>query len=462
MKTTKYFYTKFNLIFGLILLTTISCNRDLSEDIVVATYPTTADIFLDDPVGLTDEFFISFDPAAGANTKGFGTDKNEFYEGTSSIRIDVPAPNDPDGGFIGGIFKDRGDGRDLSGYDALTFWAKGNTTASMEVGFGTDFLEDKYPVGTNINLTTGWKKYIIPIPDPSKLTQEKGMFLFSAGTNSTNGFGYTIWMDELKFEKLGTIGQPRPSMNNGNVSDFISVKGQTLAISAFSSIYNLGNGQDVVVNVSPNYFNFVTSDVGVATVDRTGKIFVNGVGEASVTATLAGENVKGSINVKSFEEPQIISIFSDIYANISVDNYNGFYQPFQTTLGGFVNEAGNGIIDYTVLNFVAIEFYGRDNSGNEPIDVTNMTNFNISIRVNETVNQGDYIEIELINSFGNNQTSGMYKVNSSNLVAGQWVNLQIPLSSFSGLNAKDAIGAVLFVSDATISNVSLDEIYFSK
>ena len=31
------------------------------------------------------------------------------------------------------------------------------------------------------------------------------MFIFSAGTENTNGVGYTFWIDEVKFEKIGTI-----------------------------------------------------------------------------------------------------------------------------------------------------------------------------------------------------------------------------------------------------------------
>jgi len=144
MKGLTYF--KNTLLTGLVIALTVSCERDISDDAIEATFPNTADIFTDIPVGLTDEFFISFDPNVGANTAGFGTDDNEAYVGTSSIRIDVPSPTDPDGNFIGGIFRDRGAGRDLSGYDALTFWAKGTLTGTIQVGFGTDFMTDTYPV----------------------------------------------------------------------------------------------------------------------------------------------------------------------------------------------------------------------------------------------------------------------------------------------------------------------------
>src|SRR5210317_1841967 len=144
MKNIKSIYSKTSLILGLLLVSSTSCERDLSEDVEFATFNNTAEIFTDTPVGLTDEFFISFDPDVdGANVNGFGTDDNTAYSGTTSIRIDVPAANDPEGGFIGGIFRDRGVGRDLRSYNALTFWAKGSTTATIaEVGFGTAFGDD--------------------------------------------------------------------------------------------------------------------------------------------------------------------------------------------------------------------------------------------------------------------------------------------------------------------------------
>ena len=89
----------------------------------------------------------------------------------------------------------------------MTFWAKASRTAVFdEVGFGTDFQQGKFPVvRSGIPLSTDWRKVIIPIPDPSKLVQEKGMFFFSTGTQSTDGVGFTIWIDEIRFENLGTL-----------------------------------------------------------------------------------------------------------------------------------------------------------------------------------------------------------------------------------------------------------------
>ncbi len=471
MKNIKLKHWK-TALFALLILT-VSCERGLSDDIQVYGFPTTGDFFIDDPVGLTDQFFISFDPATGANTEAFGVDTNESYLGLSSIRIDVPTPTDANGGYVGGIFKDRGAGRDLSGFDALTFWVKGSTTATVgEFGFGTDFENNKYSVSiSNIELSTDWRKVIIPIPDPSKLVQEKGLFLFSAGTESTNGEGYTFWMDEMRFEKLGTLGQPRPAILGGQDQTGQSNVGTSVPLIGLTQTFNLANGQDVTVAATPLYFDFVTSNPFVASVDELGIVTVDGAGEvdpetglvdntAVITATLGGIEASGSLTIEAVDI-SVISIFSDVFANVPVDNYNGFYEPFQTTLGGDIEEEGTNIIDYTLLNFVAIEFYGRDGSDVQAIDATEMTHLHIDVRVNEALDGSDYMDMELHNNFTQpSAVSGTFTIPAADLVSNDWVQLDIPLSSFAGLSVQDALGMMLFVTEGTIANVSLDNIYF--
>jgi hypothetical protein len=459
-------------LLGLLCLGITNCERGLSDEAVLATFPTTADIYTDNPVGLTNEFFESFDPALGANTEAFGTDDTEAYLGTSSIRLDIPAPLDPDGGFIGGIFRDRGDGRNLTSYDALTFWIKASRTATFDqVGFGVDFEENKFAVQRrDIPLSTDWRQVIIPIPDPSKLTQEKGMFLFSTGTQSTDGEGFTVWIDEIRFEKLGTVAQPRPRIFGGQDQNAQANIGTTVPIGGLSQTFNTTQG-DITVTTTPAYYDFFTTNPFVAQVDENGVIEVVGPGElnpdtgeientATITATLGGVDAQGSITIESVDL-DIISIFSDFFANVPVDNYNGFYEPFQETEGGAVLEGSNNIITYTDLNFVAIEFYGRDGSGVQPVDATDMTFLHIDVRANEAVEAADYLNISLHNNFTQpSEVSGTFQISGSQLTPGEFVPFDIPLSSFNGLSARDALGMMLFVSDGTIANLSLDNIFF--
>ncbi|WP_420573713.1 hypothetical protein [Kordia sp.] len=481
-KLTTYF--KNTLFAGLIIAMTVSCERDISDDAIEATFPNTADIFTDAPVGLTDEFFTSFDPAGGANPNGFGTDEDEAYEGTTSIRIDVPAPNDPDGGFIGGIFKDRGAGRDLSGYDALTFWAKGSTTATIGlVGFGTDFEESKYAVGrNNIQLSTDWRKYTIPIPDASKLTQERGMFIFSAGTDSTNGFGFTFWMDEIRFENLGTVAQPRPAIQNGNDVAQQTFIGATIELDGLTQTFNTASGQDVTVTAAPSYFTFTSSNPGVATVNEFGVVTVVGANPmdvdgnpifTTITASLNGIEAAGSLIIDSQgtftaapvptrDASLVKSVFSDAYTNEPVEYYNGYYAPFQTTQGqNDIVINGDNIIKYSQLNFVGMQF------SQPTINGSSMTHLHLDIFVEQPnpLDGADFIRVVLQDygsdgTFGGgNDSEGSVTFNIPVLVNDDWTSLDIPLDQF-GLTSQANLGQILLVSDATITDVLVDNIYF--
>ena len=462
-----------------LLLLMLGCERGLSDDVEFASFPTNGDLYIDAPVGLTDEFFVSFDPAAGANTEGFGTDNNTAYSGASSIRIDVPAQNDPNGGFIGGIFLDRGNGRDLSGFDALTFWAKGSTTAIMGLaGFGTDFVADKFAVAReNIQLSTDWRKYTIPIPDPSKLIQEKGMFIFSAGTNSTSGFGYTFWIDELRFENLGTIAQPRPKIFGGQDITQQSFVGTTIDVTDLSQTFNTEDGTNITVSAAPYFYDFQSSNLDVAIVNEGGEIDIIGEGVATITAQLGGVLAEGSVEISSVgqfnfaptptQDPSaVVSIFSDAYTDIPVSRYNSFFEPFQTTLGGVVPIGDQSIISYTNLNFVGIVFNDIIFPA-EAVSLVNATDLNtlhVDINVQELVQTDDQLLLQLTN-YGATETVGSYVINGDELQQNTWVSFDIPLSSFSGLSDKSRIGLLLFNSESgpanvTISNIFLDNIYF--
>ncbi|MEM7297391.1 MAG: carbohydrate-binding protein [Bacteroidota bacterium] len=399
---------KSKTIYLLIALLGISCTRD-EEVLPNATFPTTAGIFTDVPVSLTDEFFISFDPAQGANTNGFGVDEDVAFEGTTSIRIDVPSDDDPDGTFIGGIFLDRGEGRDLTSYNALTFWARASTTATIGLlGFGTDFGDNTYAASlTDTDFSTKWTKYVIPIPDPSKLVQEKGMFIFSAGSQSTGGQGYTFWIDELKFENLTSVAQRQPRALDLQV------------------LFNV-DGQEVAVNAAAGYFDESDFDFAPTPPAR--------------------------------DAADVVSIFSDSYTNVQVDNYNGFFQ-FATTQGGATAIGSQNFISYTDLNFVSINMFNSPD-----VNATGMTHIHVDINVREAIDAGDFINFQIINNDGGaSPSSGTVSLQSyASFQQEEWVSYDIPLTDFTGLAGTQDIDLIFFVSDATISNVLVDNVYFYR
>jgi hypothetical protein len=468
MKNRKFIYLKNIFILGLLFVATVSCEREISDEVEFATSPNTAEVFIDGFSSGLDYF-----PFDGSNFEAFTVDKETKYNGSAAMRFDVPNVGDPAGAYAGAIFRLE-TGRDLSGYDALTFWAKGTRSGKInEIGFGQDFGENKYLVTTDLQLTTTWRKYVIPIPDASKLIAERGLFWYAEGPE--NGEGYTFWIDELKFEKLGTIAQPRPAIFNGVDSVEQTFIGSVTTITGLTQTFNLASGINQTVSAAPSYFTFKSSNVDVARVSELGVVSIVGTGTAKITASLGSVAAAGSLTINSLggftaaptppirNASDVISIFSNAYTNQPVEYYNGYWAPYQTTLGqDDIHINGNDVIKYSVLNFVGIQFT------KPTINVSQMTYFHIDVQVKDAIPSGGFLTIKLQdigpdNTFGtSDDAAGEIKYTSTTLVAGSWVSIDVPLSSFSGLTKKSNLAQVVFVSDATIKDILVDNIYFHK
>ncbi len=442
-----------------------SCERDISEEAVIATYPNTADIFTDAPVGMGSNFYFPYGPDAsntlGSKPTAWSVDKTVFYQGSASMRFDVPNSNDPEGNFAGALFKVDGIGRDLRDYNVLTFWAKASQGCTIsEIGFGEGNFATKI---VNVSLGTKWTKYYIPIPDASKFLQEKGMLFYSAG--SINNIGYTFWIDELKFEKLGTLGNPMPYINNGlNETSSAFVGDNNYKIGNIGATYNLPNGfnQNVVINAQ--FFDFNSTNTSVASVNG-GKISLIGSGLTEITGSLKGISAKGSLTLNSIPlapnptlpASKVISVFSDTYVNNTVDYFNGYWAPYQKTKGqDDINVNGNKIIKYTDLNFVGIEFQ------KSPINISQMTHFHIDILFDDKIEANDVFKIKLSNL---SNSTGEITLKSPTIFNGGWVSIDIPLTSFPGLMTTTTdLKQIVFDSQVnnvgSLSSVQIDNIYF--
>ena len=228
-------------------------------------------------------------------------DPNEKIEGFASLKITVP-DNGCAGSdlthycYAGGALVGRSP-RDLSGYNALTFWAKASSPNAMfsEVGFGNDNSGgSKYVVTkSNLKLTTDWVKYFIPVPLGSKLTREKGLFFFSAG--NVGGVGFNIWVDAVQFEHLdaSVLGPVRPArpdaVGTKKAGSQFSVTGATVTAKA--------NGADVTVSLMPAYFTWSSSDPTVATVNAGGVVTTKAPGVTTIGAKLGDTDAAGTFKV---------------------------------------------------------------------------------------------------------------------------------------------------------------------
>ncbi|MFN7015059.1 MAG: Ig-like domain-containing protein, partial [Bacteroidia bacterium] len=321
MKNSKFNFLASFLLLGTIAIINTSCERELSDDATEATFPKIAEIFTDDFVAMGSNFYF---PYGGSKATAWSVDREEGYNSNASMRFDVPNVTDPEGNYAGAIFRVDGAGRNLTEYDALTFYIKASQGVTIaELGFGEDFDQNKYMATiTNVSVGTNWSKVIIPIPDASKLLQERGMFRYAAGTQGTSGMGYTFWIDDLKFEKLGTIRTIGAAIMNGNnvsVNTFVGVNSNVTGI---ISTFNLPNGQNQIVNLSTAYFEFSSSNPTVATVDSNGLVSSLSAGTSVITGTINGVQATGSLTINcqgnfvhaptpTRSQANVISIFSD-------------------------------------------------------------------------------------------------------------------------------------------------------
>lgn len=468
MKKNNYIYSKITLLLGLILSVTVGCERDPSDEIAFATYPKTAAVFIDGFSG-----GLNYYPFSGSVANAFTIDTEEKYKGSASMRFDIPNLGNPSGSYAGAIFPDAG-GRDLSDFDSLTFWIKASQGATLnEAGFGNSFGENKYLVTiNNIELTTVWTKVIIPIPDASKLKLEKGMFWYSEGPE--NGKGYTFWIDELKFEKLGNIAQPRPAILSGVDKTVQSFIGSSVTLDGLTQTFNLGTGINQTVIAAPSYFTFKSSNIEVARVSQLGIVSIVGFGTAKITATLGGVKATGSLTIDasgsfgSAPTPtqvaaNVISLFSNTYTNVPVDFFNGFYGG-STTKTSDIKLGNDDFKYYTDLNYVGIEFK------NPTVNATTMNFLHLDILTNNTTSANFVIKIRDRGANGvlntNVNTGGpteddkeiSYTVTASQITKGQWLSINIPLTGDIA-SQKGNLAQIVFVGDI---DFLLDNLYFYK
>jgi hypothetical protein len=477
MKNRKFIYLKNSFILGLLFVGIVSCEREISDEVAFSTFPNTAEVFIDGFSSGLDYF-----PFAGSNYEAFAVDQQTKHNGSASMRFDVPNVGDPLGAYAGAIFRTE-TARDLSSYDALTFWAKGTQAGTInEIGFGQDFGENKFLVTTDLELTTNWKKYIIPIPDAYKLKAERGMFWYAEGPE--NDKGYSFWIDDLKFEKLGTIAQPRPSILNGEdrVETQFMESSVRMANYGLTQTFNVESGLNQTVTAAPAYYSFKSSNIEVARVSDAGIVTFVGKGTSKITATLGGVKATGSLTVNvpgsfpvaavpTLAQNKVISIFSDKYTNVPVNYYNGYWAPYQTTKGEETTIDGQNVLSYSEFNFVGTQLTA-------PLNISEMTYFSVDIMMLELPTDIDLLltfknENSTATTFQQNRIGQSYQLdsrapvvyNSAGFKAGVWETIKIPIRPTSETSLdKTGINLIIIenIKSSNVKTIYVDNMYFYK
>jgi hypothetical protein len=424
-----------------------------------------------DPVVFSDDFGegATYEAFLGTNTDAvqIEDDTNHIYQGTASLRITVPEP--ATGLFAGGAFTTN-IVRNLSGYDALVFWAKASMTASLDVaGIANDNTgESLYEASTQaLALTTTWQQYVIPIPLPEKLDLEGGLFFFAEGAE--NGMGYTIWLDEIRYEATGIVSDPRPAMDTGTLGSFV---GASLEVTGTRTTLDVG-GTDVVMNHLPGYFTFASSDEAVATA-QGGRIQVVGGGSADITAKLGDIDVPGAITLEVEVPPtdlppdptlppaDVISLLTSVYPNVTVDKWSADFD--QASLTELQIE-GQEVKAYTFqapFYYAAIEFI------EETIDASAMTHLHLDVWVPD----GQVFLVKLVDFGPDGEYNGgddsedditFNAMTDPAIVTGQWIGLEIPLADLTGLDSTEHLAQLILQRYELVTTTAyVTNIYFHR
>lgn len=395
-------------------------------------------------------------------------------DGSRSLKITVAPAGSALGDYSGGVLTASGS-RDLTAYNALTFYARTDAVAISfnELGFGNDNTGNSlYGAGrANVALTRDWSLVVIPIPNPAKIVAERGLFTFAEGleTNPDGSFvypdGYHIWLDEIKYAQLGNIEIFRASMPSVTRQYFV---GSTVTLQGTSTIFRV-DGAPIPVSHSPNYFDYTSSDPAVASVVR-GQIVIQGEGAATITAKLDTLAVIGRVSLTGYLPPteaaappvlpaqDVISMFSDVYNDVPVDTWNPHWGGSTTQDEIYVINGDNTRM-YSALNWVGILFQ------NPLVDASAMTHLHLDVYApagtNFKVKLGSYPPGSATIQETTDLTLDATTTPAFN--SGGWSSLDIPLSSFVLPTVWDwgYIGEiVLSTSDAQL--VLIDNMYWRR
>lgn len=457
---------KNSTLFGLTLivaaLAVAGCGRDN------LTNPAQAST---DPIVFDDNFGDGVDYQAfmGSKLDAVQTDFAVAFNGPASLRVTVPGPGAIDGTFAGGAFTTY-NARDLSSYNALTFYAKSSMNSTLDIaGLANDNTGNSLYQSSRdaIPLTADWVKVIVPIPNPSRLTDERGLFFFAEGHE--NNAGSDFWMDEVKFEYVEGITNPRPRMDTETQSTFV---GGAVEISGTEVTFDLGR-DDVVIDCLPACFDYFSDDELVVTVAE-GTISAVGSGTAHVTGKLDTVDVSGTVTVNVLGAPagpapaptvpegDVISLFSDVYDDVPVNTWHAPWTGSTGEVRDFQIE-GDNVKVYTDLNFAGIEFVGEN-----VIDAATpgMTHLHLDV----WAPSGGLFKVKLVDFGADGAWGGApdseYELTFNGgttppFFSGQWSPLEIPLANFVGLVSKEHL-AQMVISSSDVHTVIVDNVYFHR
>ena len=454
-----------------VLATLLACFAPACERDTAGLAPARP---LNDPLVFQDNFAagVTYQAFLGSKLDAIAIVTDEKAEGAASLKVIVPRAGDAGGGFAGGACP-TGPARDLSGYNAMTFWAAASVPTTFDVvGLGNDNTGfSKYTAQWGgIALTAGWKKFIVPIPLPGKLVNEAGLFFFADG--SENGGAINVWFDDIRFEKIATISNPRASMTPRSVGTFV---GATVEMRDTRTTFNVA-GTDQITEHMPGYFSFFSSNEQVARV-VDGAVRVVGAGAATITAKLGDLDATGAVTLNAQDAPttpaasptlpqgSVLSMFSNAYSDVPVDTWLTDWSQNFADLTDF-QIAGDDVKAYTNLIYAGIEFI------KPTINASSMTHFHIDVWVSagSSLLKLKFVDFGDDGKFGgtgenadSEEEINFSSVGSPPLPIGSWAGLDVSLESLmgpTGLRSRSHLAQLII--SGTRNTAFVDNLYYYR
>jgi hypothetical protein len=235
---------------------------------------------------------------------------------------------------------------------------------------------------------------------------------------------------------------------------------------------------------SPGAFTYTSSNTAVATISGS-TVTIVGAGSTTITANQAasGSFITGSVSANlvvtaapttaapippNRNAADVISIFSDKYTNITIDNWNAapiWYAPTGKTVQD-ISIAGNATKKVDFPGFIGVDFSTLANHK----DLTSMERFHMDIWTG-TATLDKSFNLKLSNFLSDNSAElnaiEFSTTNASNPALpdpnpGTWISLDMPLSAWTGINGTARNNIAQFIVTSDLGSVYFDNVYIYK